>query len=150
MAALTVFALCALLPARAAEPSDVPSLPPRPVLGPVALDECAEADLPGEIPADCRGIVLPVTVWAHLEDLADDSRTVRARHQVDVAELAARADRERWWRELAEDTLDEERRRHRRAVAVVVGGAVALAAASTWGGISVYRAGVRDGLEGIR
>jgi len=128
-----------------AEPT-IPPLPPRPVQAGVGADECPELDLPGPVPPACRGIVLPVTVWAHLEDLAVDSREVRARHAIDVLQMGLYRDqwRDRYgWTRAA---LDDEQRRHRRDLWLVGGGAVAVALGVGWAVTSSYRAGLEAGL----
>ncbi len=63
-------------------------LPPRPsqaaaeVEAAIAAGQCVEqAARPGHV-LDCEGVVLPLVVWSHLEELADDSRTVRAIYDV--------------------------------------------------------------------
>jgi len=74
-------------------------LPPRPEQAELDARSCPEAAVvSGEVdelmPTDCDGIVLSLQVWAHLEALAVDSRTVRshfdlmsAAHKEQIARL---------------------------------------------------------------
>ena len=74
-------------------PAYAVTLPPRPeqtaaqVEEAIAAGQCPEQAisraLPDALPA-CDGIILPLVVWAHLEQLADDSRTVRALYALEV------------------------------------------------------------------
>ena len=62
-------------------------------MGQVGEDECPEADIEGgvgllDFPEGCRAIALPVTVWAHLEALATDSKEVRRLWSIREAEAA--------------------------------------------------------------
>ena len=67
-------------------------LPPRPVQDAVQAWECPEgasvAGAPDPPLGACEGIVLPLAVWAHLELLAVDSRTVRALYAIREASHA--------------------------------------------------------------
>lgn len=92
-----------------ARPVRADGLPARPeqtaeqVAAAIARGECPELALVRgqQAPApDCDGVILPLSVWAHLEALAVDSRRVRALHGRHVyrseLELAAAKERAAW------------------------------------------------------
>ena len=66
-------------------------LPDRPVQGPVQQWECEEGAIVGGVPdpplpEQCEAVILPLSVWGHLEALAIDSATVRDLYALREAE----------------------------------------------------------------